>query len=84
MKKLTEAQRRVLERMAQGDEVWTVTGRNPSTFWHSNLADRSPSFATLHALWKAKAVDDHGKGVTGNKYRITDAGRAALTGGTET
>lgn len=78
MAKLTEAQRRVLARMATGDEVWTVTGRSSSTFWHGNMTDRSPSFPTLHAMWKAGVIESY-EGRGGNKYRISEAGRAALT-----
>lgn len=77
--KLTKAQRRVLERMATGDEVWTVTGRRPSVFWHDNLSDRSPTFPTMTALFKMGFVEDKStRAFSGSEYVITPAGRAAL------
>jgi hypothetical protein len=78
--KLTEAQRRVLERMASGDEVWTISGRNSHTFWYNALRDRSPSFPTIHKLQKSRLIEDYQRDFTGGKYRITPAGRAALSG----
>jgi hypothetical protein len=77
--RLTEAQRRALERMARGDEVWTISGRHPHTFWKGAIAQRAPSFATLHALNKAGAIEEFERDFTGVKYRITPAGRAALS-----
>ncbi|WP_038367794.1 hypothetical protein [Bosea sp. UNC402CLCol] len=79
MAKLTKAQHAVLERMATGDEVWTVSPPNPSTFWHGDMNARAPSFATLHVLWKRGAIEDgEAERGRGHKYRITPAGRAAL------
>lgn len=77
-KRLTEAQRRILSRLAGGDEIWTVIGRNPSAFWHSSLTDRAPSLVSIHALWKRGFVEDYGREFGGGKYRITEAGRQAL------
>lgn len=76
--KLTKAQCAVLERMVSGDEVWTVSPPNPTTFWHGGMNARSPSFATLHALWKRGAIESYDK-TNGAKYRITPAGRVMLS-----
>ena len=75
--KLSEVQRRTLARMAEGHEVWTISGRSASSFWHKAMTERAPSFATLHVLWKNGLVRSE-RDATGSIYRITDAGRAAL------
>ena len=82
MSKLTEAQRRILERMAAGDEVWTVYGRRPRAFWSRAMNDRAPGFPTLHALAKAGLIENVDRMLGGAKYRITPAGRRALEGET--
>lgn len=77
---LSPAQLSTLRRMGSGDEVWTTGGGNPSAFWHGNLRDRAPGFPTLLQLRKQHLIEnyDHDVG-SGCKYRITDAGRAALS-----
>lgn len=79
MKRLSEAQRHALFRLANGDELWTTTGRNPCRFWHGNIGQRAPSIATLQILLKAKLVANYESEWRGAKYRITDAGRALLS-----
>lgn len=79
MARLPDAQRRALERMAAGDEVWTLSGRHAHAFWLGRLSDRAPSLATLHAMWKRGYIADYQNAPGGNKYRITDAGRAVVS-----
>jgi hypothetical protein len=82
--RLSEAQRRVLSRMANGEEVWTTGGGNSHAFWHNNLRDRAPSSATLFVLQKNGWIANYYEPLSGKKYRITPAGRAALsTGGSD-
>lgn len=78
--KLTKAQIAVLERMANGDEVWTITGRRYSAFWRDNMRDRAPSSATIHALWKAGVIGKY-QSAGGQNYQISNAGRRALEEG---
>lgn len=81
--KLTSHQRAVLERLDLGDQIWTISGRWASAFWLGGITDRSPGFATVHALWKRGYVEDieTQKFASGRKYVITDSGRAALNSG---
>lgn len=81
--KLTEAQTRILSRMDSGDEVWTTGGGDPSAFWHGNLSDRRPSFASLHVLQKTGFIANYDARTSGKKYRITASGRAHLSSGRE-
>jgi hypothetical protein len=79
MSKMTKAQRAVLERLASGDEIWTTSGRHAGCFWHGALMDRSPGFATVHALQKAGLIVNKAtKKYQGSEYVITDLGRSAL------
>lgn len=77
--KLTKPQRLVLERLEDGDEAWTLTGRNAHCFWLNNFNDRSPGFPTLAALARHGFIASYEteRGM-GHKYRITEAGRTAL------
>ncbi len=74
--KLTKAQVAVLRQMAGGDVLCLVSGRHAHYFWHN--ADRHPSPATVHALWKAGFVEVKRAGVGGSDYTITTSGRLAL------
>lgn len=77
---LTKAQFLVLDRMATGDEVWTTPMPSASTFWHGKLSDRSPSHATLHALWRKGFIEDREtERGRGHRYSISTAGQAALS-----
>jgi hypothetical protein len=65
--RLTEAQRRMLERLSDGPSE--LTSILPSGHQH----------LTCHALYERRLVSKHGDGYrTQFVYRITDAGRAAL------
>lgn len=82
MRKMTEAQRTILERMANGEEVWTLSGVYPSAFfWHGRSTDRAPSIASVCRLRELGFIAEYKKDWKGGQYRITPAGRRALEQG---
>lgn len=74
--KLSAAQRKMLERFSEGDEVWATSGREPSAFWHSKM--ESAHFSTVYALQDRKLIYAYEHDYSGRKWRITDSGRKAL------
>lgn len=77
MRKLTEAQRRVLERMATGETIHTVSGINAHAFW-TNMNGRNPRLDTIYCLKGLALVEEISSDWTGSHLRITPAGRALL------
>lgn len=75
--KLSESRRKILERMSGGDEIWTLSGINPSAFWHHSASDRSPRLDT-DALCNAGLIERYEREWRGSKYRISTAGHAAM------
>lgn len=77
--KLTTPQRAMLQELAEGRAIFTVSGPRPVAFFGGTM--RTANWNTLEACrvrgWIAAAYEE----VSGPTYRITDAGRAALQGG---
>lgn len=78
--RLTEAQMRALSRMESGNEVWTTGGLNSCAFWYTGAPEKAPRLDTLHVLERKGFIRDHEtERWKGRKYRITEAGRRALS-----
>lgn len=76
--KISESRRSILERMAAGEEIWTLSGLNPHAFWHHSISDRSPRIDTVDALASAGLIDAYENEWRGSKYRISPAGLRIL------
>ena len=83
MKKLSNAQIKLLERMYDGKRLYTSDGRSG---WRAfiDFDDRGIRFATISELVKRGLIEDaedHKWRWRGSKYVITEAGRIAIEGG---
>lgn len=80
--KPTEAQRRVLSELVEGQAIYTAWGAKGTAWFGKTL--RSVNWNTLEACrvrgWVAGTPELE---VSGATYRITDAGRAALNPGAD-
>lgn len=75
--RLSKAQVATLKRMAPGNQIWSVSGINPSAFWHGDASSRV-RFDTIHALHRRELIENFESDYTGSKYRISKHGLAAL------
>lgn len=81
MKKLSETQRAMLTRMADGAEIRTISGRGYHSYYWKNSHGETANTNTLWSLRKRKLVEMYTP--EGNArgsdpdWRITEAGREA-------
>lgn len=77
---LSEAQRKVLEHMTEGQIVGWMTGLYAGAYWPSDHSRRNPSPATMHRLEDLGFIKKVNESRLGWYWHPTDAGRAALKG----
>lgn len=80
MRKISENQKEILARMSGGSEIWTLTGINPSAFWHRSLCGKAPRIDTVRAMEKAGLIECYDKDWRGSQYRISETGLAVING----
>lgn len=76
--KLTEAQRRVLQRLKDGDALLVARSFDRVICWEQG-GGPTPSFRTILRLEnELRYIERYDRELTGHKYRITPAGLSAL------
>lgn len=75
----SKAQRKMLERMAGGEFLRLVKGKNPQVYWeHYHFGERRPNIKTWNVCWKAGWIGVFNSNNRRADYTISDAGREAI------
>ncbi len=76
---VSKAQRKILERLGEGEVVILIIGRDTHMFWSAHISDwKNPRTDSIFSLVDKRYIESYNSDWRGRDYRITQKGRDYL------